>query len=605
MPDFTAQRNELRAMRKEFVELSWDAEDRGDQNEVRRLQALVKKIDDDLRDLVLGTLASAAAALNTWRAELEAATARAKAWPFASSNTPPSESSEEKEQEHPYHDTPHEFDSEDQGPAAEPPETTSLLPDEAPSVSTGWSEEYQTLWDSMNILPQWEDDAAYVAKRIVAHQGRYAAAVQGTSVPWWFVAVVHAMECGLNFKHHLHNGDPLTARTKRVPKNRPPTGAPPFSWEVSARDSISYEKLDKVADWSLSNALFHWHRYNGINNEYKRRGIPTPYLWSGSRHYRKGKYVADGVFDPEAVSGQVGAAVLLKTLINLGAVNLEENSLLVANPAAATEHVPSLSIVTPGPEFAHVSAELEYPGTLARGADNAQGVKRLQEWLNIHDFVTAIDESFGPSTEDQLKAFQQKHGRLPDGVLDEETWSLLTAPLRRALAGITHGTSSFEEAVVRVAQQHISEKPIEVGGNNHGPWVRLYMKGKEGELQRWCAGFVCFIVAQAARDMEMALPFPRQVGVDALVADAKKTKRFIPENDLQDPVKRRSLLRPGQLFVRRASKTDWDHTGLVLALKDESFNTLEGNTGGGSSNDGPNARQGNRRYENYDFLRPL
>ena len=40
----------------------------------------------------------------------------------------------------------------------------------------------------------------------------YAAAVAGMPVPWWFVAVVHCMECSMRFDQHLHNGDPLSGR---------------------------------------------------------------------------------------------------------------------------------------------------------------------------------------------------------------------------------------------------------------------------------------------------------------------------------------------------------------------------------------------------------
>jgi lysozyme family protein len=43
--------------------------------------------------------------------------------------------------------------------------------------------------------------------------------------------------------------------------------------------------------------------------------VATPYLWSYSDHYDKGKFVADGKYNPDAVSKQVGAAILLKELM--------------------------------------------------------------------------------------------------------------------------------------------------------------------------------------------------------------------------------------------------------------------------------------------------
>jgi lysozyme family protein len=43
--------------------------------------------------------------------------------------------------------------------------------------------------------------------------------------------------------------------------------------------------------------------------------LPTPYLWSFSNNYEKGKFVADGHYDPEAVSKQCGAALMLKAIM--------------------------------------------------------------------------------------------------------------------------------------------------------------------------------------------------------------------------------------------------------------------------------------------------
>jgi hypothetical protein len=121
------------------------------------------------------------------------------------------------------------------------------------------------------------------------------------------------MECNFSFKHHLHNGDPLTGYTVHVPANRPKVGhAPPFTFEESAVDAIKLMKYDQVTNWSLSFILLKLEGYNGFG--YNRKGIHTPYLWSYSNHYTKGKYVKDGVYDANAVSSQLGAAVILKRM---------------------------------------------------------------------------------------------------------------------------------------------------------------------------------------------------------------------------------------------------------------------------------------------------
>ncbi|MGX1317288.1 lysozyme family protein [Bradyrhizobium sp. USDA 377] len=601
MPTLPQTQSELEALRASLFQQYQDAKSRNDQAEMARLTGIAGEIDDLLDKIAITDLQTLATKLEAIKAKIDTAAQKAKGWPFGSLNAPTNH-------ERPFRDDIQDNDSEDQGPDAPAPQPGPMPSQKIPTVSPGWSQNYTELWSTIQIRPEWKKTSDAIASKIVSNQGRYAAAVSGTAIPWWFIAVVHAMECSLRFDQHLHNGDPLTARTVRVPKGRPPAGAPPFTWEESARDSIVYESLDKVTDWTLPSVLFHWHRYNGINNEYKRRGIPTPYLWSGSQHYTKGKYVADHEFDANAVSGQAGAAVILKALVDVGAVTVDPQFAVTTNAAAATEHVPSLNINTTGSAFQHVPAELDFPGALdldsPRNRTNRIVITHVQEWLNIHGVVTPIDGDFGHSTAEQLKSFQIKTNREPTGQLDAETWALLTAPMRCALATIDHGpSSSFEDAILRVAQQHIKQMPIEIGGNNRGPWVRLYMRGNQGTDQKWCAGFVCFIVAQAARDLGTNIPFRRQAGVDELVNDAKASGRFVAESEVRDEVKRRSKLRPGQIFVVRASSTDWTHTGVVLSINDKTFDTFEGNTGGDGGNDGANARQGNRSYTGKDFIR--
>ncbi|MGB3338521.1 MAG: peptidoglycan-binding protein [Devosia sp.] len=568
--------------------------------DVARLTSLIKEVNSAIRRGALSGMAGQVAIISDLARKIEALTQDTAAWPFGNAEAP-------EEHERSFGEQLPENDFMDEGPTAAAPVSAAVDAAAIPVVSADWASNYKALWEAMEIVPDRMREARAIAAKIVANQGRYATAVLGTKVPWWFLAVAHAMECSLRFDQHPHNGDPLTARTVRVPKNRPAFGAPPFSWEDSAADALKYERLDAVTDWSVPSALFHWHRYNGINNEYKRRNIPTPYLWSGTQHYRKGKYVADHQFDPEAISKQMGAATLLRALIDLNAVELATKQRLAANPVAAVGSVAALSLdvsTLPDP----IAAEVNYPGPIsaAKPGKNETDIRRLQEWLCLHDFTTPIDGGFGQSTGDQLRAFQASVDRVPTGELDPESWALLTAPLRRALAPIDHGLApTLEQSVIRVAQQHMAQRPTEIGGNNRGPWVRVYMAGLQGVEQKWCAGFISTIISQAARDLKTAMPFKRQVGVDALVADAKETGRFVKENEVPDAISRRSRLRPGDLFVVRQSSSDWTHVGILLDPKDSSFDTLEGNTEVDGGNDGANARQGNRSYTGKDFIHLL
>jgi lysozyme family protein len=182
--------------------------------------------------------------------------------------------------------------------------------------------DYKKLFDTCVIDPKKVALVDENATRIIHNMDRYKRLVQSVEgrVPWWFVGLVHKMEAGFSFKLHLHNGDPLTARTVHVPAGRPVMGSPPFTWEQSAQDAVRNQGLTKVTDWSLAHSLYLLEGYNGYG--YLYHGINSPYLWSYSNHYTKGKYVKDGIFDPNAVSQQVGSALVLRRLVDRGAVLL-------------------------------------------------------------------------------------------------------------------------------------------------------------------------------------------------------------------------------------------------------------------------------------------
>lgn len=174
--------------------------------------------------------------------------------------------------------------------------------------------DYQARFRKMKIL--WTVRAAKMASDIKADaaRSRYRIVEAATGVPWEVVGVIHSLEGSLSFRTHLHNGDPLSARTKHVPRNRPLRGEPPFEWEESAIDALGFDDLTAWRDWSLPGTLFKLEAFNGFGYRRASINIPSPYLWSGSDQAVPGKFVADGKFSPTAVSKQVGAAVLLRFL---------------------------------------------------------------------------------------------------------------------------------------------------------------------------------------------------------------------------------------------------------------------------------------------------
>jgi lysozyme family protein len=184
--------------------------------------------------------------------------------------------------------------------------------------------EYQNLFDTCEVNADRQNEVAGLAASITQHRSRYEAVGTPLAIPWFFIGVIHNMESSQRFDRHLHNGDPLTARTVHVPPGRPKSGDPPFTWELSATDALILEGLDKVTDWRLPALLYQIEKYNGFGYRTRHPDVLSPYLWSGSQHYTRGKFVADGTFDPDAVSKQSGAGVILQHMVNQGEFSLAE-----------------------------------------------------------------------------------------------------------------------------------------------------------------------------------------------------------------------------------------------------------------------------------------
>lgn len=178
--------------------------------------------------------------------------------------------------------------------------------------------DYETTFAKCKVRDDRRSDVNWCVKQILDNKASYQEVEDACCVPWFAVAIIHGMECSFNFRLHLHNGDSLKKKTWQVPSGRPSPWLPPSDWNSSAIDALRYDKVTDQTDWSLARTLYRWEGYNGWGT--RGRGIKTPYLWSFSDQYSKGKYVADGKWDSSAVSKQCGAAVMLRVLVDKGEV---------------------------------------------------------------------------------------------------------------------------------------------------------------------------------------------------------------------------------------------------------------------------------------------
>ena len=267
---------------------------------------------------------------------------------------------------------------------------------------------YELLYESCLTRPNRKASVGALAKKIRANRARYQKVGKAVGVPWYVVGIIHSLEAGGNFTRHLHNGDPLSARTVHVPAGRPKTGKPPFTWEQSAIDALRGRGLGAWRDWSVPGTLYQLEAYNGFGYRDHHPNVPSPYLWSFSNHYMRGKYVADGRFSPTAVSQQVGAALLLKRLAGSPngrvAVPMGPRILQLANPAVTGPDVleaQKLLLKSPYGSFNPGKPDGEY-GEITAGA-----VIRAKWELGFP--ATARSSTFGPN----LKAYLSGKKPLP------------------------------------------------------------------------------------------------------------------------------------------------------------------------------------------------
>ena len=251
------------------------------------------------------------------------------------------------------------------------------------SFTTALRNEYETLFNSCIIRAERISSVNDTISMIQANKDRYVAVGKLTGIPWCFIAVIHNMEASLNFKTHLHNGDPLTGRTVQVPAGYPKKGTPPFKWEDSAADALAIKKLGPNSEWSLSGTLFNLEGYNGWGYRLYHPHVKSPYLWGASNQYLTGKYVADGTWSDTAASKQIGSAVLLRRMAEIGLIEF-------ADQPAPKPNTPPLIV--------------NYSMTKSSDANLVARIESLQRWLNTFPGIfVKIDGTPGNLTSEAFR----------------------------------------------------------------------------------------------------------------------------------------------------------------------------------------------------------
>ena len=249
---------------------------------------------------------------------------------------------------------------------------------------------YLRNWQRMQIRSSHGARTRDYAYKCLAGKKRYLEVERRTGVPWWFVALCHYRENSeFKFDRYLGNGQLISQRTTIVPKGRGPFR----TFEDGAYDALKLQGFVGTKDWSLARASYRLEAFNGFG--YRRFGVNSPYLYSGSTLYgppeeKGGKFVRDHVFDPAVVDKQIGTLTILKRLVE-------------ADKSISIDGIPQ-----------------------RRDQDDLleRGVYWAQVTLNKlgHQPSLVEDGILGPMTKMAISQYQQELPEVPDtGLLDEAT----------------------------------------------------------------------------------------------------------------------------------------------------------------------------------------
>lgn len=498
--------------------------------------------------------------------------------------------------------------------------------------------EYEALFNAVKIGKNINVLDTYYVHPIIKNKERYKVVEAETGVPWWFIACIHARESSLSFSRHLHNGDPLSSRTRNVPAGRPlnpPKNGFSYSWEESAIDALKYMKLHTKKFDSLGYVLFELERYNGFG--YRNRGINSPYLWSFTQQYEKGKYIADGKFSYSAVDAQPGVAAIMRRLFDNGVKFLDSTSpshtsywaevyndgevylwgepdgVLVRFWKTERKTTSIIKALEACKEFGagtvafaphdkvrpNVAADNEesapfVPPNLTRVlsvGSQGEDVQAYQKRLKNLGYALSLDGDFGEQTERVTRLFQAANNLNVDGEVGPVTW-----------AAVWSSKAVFKEEIVssddvgkRVAKVALAEASAIITEENklHKKYMQKFQKVFPGYSWPWCAAFVTWCIEEATgKQLPVYAPGdPAKYTFALAEAWQRWAKRYGYWEDRPGYVPQ-----PGDLVL-----FDWggatfpdadfeDHIGVFISMDNGAYICAEGNV--------KNATAVKKRYSN-------
>jgi lysozyme family protein len=267
--------------------------------------------------------------------------------------------------------------------------------------------EYANLLARMKItrLPE----ATAIAGRLLTNvsQGKYAEISAKLGIPQIFIATSFERESSSNFMLSPAQGDPWNERSVHVPAGRGPYP----NWAAAAIDTYTHEGLVGLT-WDWTRLCYEGEMFNGFG--YRAYGLQTPYDWSGTNNYVRGKFVSDGKFNGSVVDAQLGIIPVARVMAN-------------ANKALDLPGWPSQAPVPP-------PYPQQVPVGIGGGPNATVWIQTSLNKLLKLDPSLAVDNNYGRDTKLAVMAFQRQHGLVVDGLAGPLTNAAIEKELGNAIS---------------------------------------------------------------------------------------------------------------------------------------------------------------------------
>lgn len=166
-----------------------------------------------------------------------------------------------------------------------------------------------------SLTPKQEKDMEQFIANWDKNKARYEKVSETAGIPPKMIAALHWRESTGDFGTYLHQGDPLGKQAVNEPAD-----IPIFKeWEPAAQHALglknSTQRAYKIdANTTDEAALTSYaERYNGLGY-HNYHAMASPYVFSGTDQYSKGKYVGDGDWDANHKDQQLGVLAMMRRI---------------------------------------------------------------------------------------------------------------------------------------------------------------------------------------------------------------------------------------------------------------------------------------------------